>query len=162
MAAIIGRSAISGVTAALGLGVIGGDIPQNQRFTTTFNRGALIVQRPVKIVIVDQDPAPGDFVPAGTPVTVTVVEKGLIPPQSFTGISQDVVGKYSTIGALEDDLATANDPTAAAAKAVLGKGVAFDQLSAADKTAVTNFVTSRKIAGDSTKAASDISMLYQL
>lgn len=144
-------------------GNIVGDIPQNTVFTTNFNPNAFNVPRPTKTVIVNQNPAPGDFVPAGTPVNVTVVEKGFIPPKSFNGLSQAVIDKYATISALEDDLGNTTDPVSVAAKAALDKGVAFNQLSDADKTAVTAFVNKRGIAGpDANKAASDISLLYQL
>ena len=157
------RVTLASVSAAGTVGSIVAEIPANPAFTTVFNPRALSGIRPTRIVIVSQDPAPGDFVPAGTPVTVTVVEKGLIPPRSFNGLTQGVVEKFPTISALEEDLNKANDPIAKGAKAVLDKGVAFNQLSDADKVAVTAFVGNRGIAGtDPAKAASDIAFLFHL
>jgi hypothetical protein len=169
MARIITKSAASAQARGGARGTVGtvvADIPVNPAFTTNFNPGALNVIRPTKIVIVNQDPAPGDFVPAGTQVTVTVVEKGLIPPRSFSVISQAVVDKYPTISALEEDLSKANDPVALGAKNALNKGVPFNQLSEADKSAVSAYVANRGLAGatpaNAAKSASDIAFLFQL
>jgi hypothetical protein len=141
------------------------NLPQNPDFTVKFDpsvfQGAL--SRLTKTVVVSQDPAPGDFVPAGTAITVTVVEKSLIPVKSFNGLAAAVVDRFPNIGALEDDLSNPGDPVAANAKAALDKGVAFAQMSDADKSAVTNFVNSRfGQQADVTKPASDIAFLYQL
>jgi hypothetical protein len=164
MARVIGTGVDVGRVASSGTGLIL-NLPKNPDFTLKFDptifQGALI--RPTKTIVVAQDPAPGDFAPAGTAVTVTVVEKGLIPSQSFNGLAQAVVGKYNTIGALEDDLDNPNDPVSKAAKTALDKGVPFAQMPDADKTALLNFAESRiGTAADPTKSAGDISFLYQL
>jgi hypothetical protein len=155
-----------------GVGVLAGSAgsvappaPSNPDFTVKFDpsifAGALT--RVTRTIVVNQDPAPGDFVPAGTPVTVTVVEKSLIPTKSFNGLSAAVVAKYPSIGALEDDLSNPQDPLAKNAKSALDKGVPIDQLSDADKAALTAFVSNRVgTAVDPTKGASDVSFLYQL
>ena len=155
-------------SAGLSIANIGGivaTLPQNTDFTVKFDPGVFtgLLIRPTKTVIVSQDPPAGDFVPSGTPINVTVIEKGLIPPKSFNGLNQAVVDKFPSIAALEDDLAKPNDPVAAAAKTVLDKGVPFAQLADADKTAVTNYVNNRLgTTPDPAKAAGDISFLYQL
>lgn len=160
---------VKGPGAQLNIGNILGTIavlPQNPDFTIKFDPGAFAgsLLRPTKTVIVSQDPAPGDFVPSGTPITVTVVEKSLIPSKSFPGLAAAVANQYTNIGALEEDLSKPNDPVATNAKAVLDKGLAFAQLTPADQTALTTFVSNRlgTSATDPAKAASDISFLYQL
>jgi hypothetical protein len=142
-----------------------GAVPANPDFGHKFDPGIFggIPRRPSRTVVVDQDPAPGDFAPAGTPIKVTVVEKSLIPVKSFNGLTAALTDKYQSIGALEDDLNNANDPVSKNAKAALDKGVPFDSLADADKQAVTTFVVSRLgSAVDATKAAQDVSFLAQL
>lgn len=152
--------------AALKVGTVGrivAEIPRNTDFTVKFNPNLFQPLRPTKTVVVNQNPPPGDFVPTGTAVTVTVVEKSLIPPKSFTGLTPAVIDKFATIGALEDDLRVATDPVAVAAKAALDKGIAFDKLAAADQTAITTYAARRLPQGtDATKAANDIVFLYHL
>jgi hypothetical protein len=161
-AAASARTVGTGSRGVKNVGNLVDDIPQNPNFIH-FNPRGFHPPRPTKTVIVTQDPAPGDFVPSGTPVSVTVVEKGIIPPKSFNGISQTVIDKYATISALEDDLNKPGDPVALAAKTALDTGVPFDQLSDADKNAVTAYVNHRGIAGaDAGKAARDVAMLFQL
>ncbi len=156
------QPANTGITASVFSAVV--ELPKNPDFTATFDANAFrkTLPRPTKTVIVTQDPSPGDFVPTGTPVTVTVVEKALIPSSSFTGLDQAVATKYKSIGDLEGALGVSTDAVATAAKTALDKGVAFSQLSAADKAAVTAFAAKVPGVKDTAKAASDISFLYQL
>jgi hypothetical protein len=140
------------------------NVPQNPDFTVKFNPGAFTssLLRPTKTIVVSQDPAPGDFVPTGTPVTVTVVEKSIIPVSSFTGLTPAVVTQFKTIGDLETALANPSDPVANGAKAALDKGVPYSQLSTADQASINAFAG--KITGvtDAAKAGSEISFMYQL
>jgi hypothetical protein len=141
-------------------------IPQNVEFNTKFDTGIFtgLLTRPTKTVIVRQDPAPGDFVPAGTPIKITVVEKGIIPIKSFNGLTANLADKFTNIAQLEDDLGNPGDPVSKNAKTVLDKGLPYEQLADADKAALTSYVQT-KLGGnvaDVAKAANDVMFLYGL
>ncbi|HZU25683.1 MAG TPA: PASTA domain-containing protein [Bryobacteraceae bacterium] len=139
--------------------------PSNPDFTVRFdpNIFAGALTRVTRTIVVSQDPSPGDFVPAGTPITVTVVEKSLIPTKSFNGLAPATVAKYPNIGTLEDDLSNPNDALAKNAKSALDKGVPIAQMSDADKAALAAFAANRLgTAVDATKGAADLAFLYQL
>jgi len=147
-----------------GVGRVGAIDIKNVDFTTRFDPDIFKVSlpRPTKTIVVRQDPAPGDFVPAGTPITVVLVEKGLIPTKSLNGLAAEVVQRFPSIGNLEDDLNRPDDSAAKNAKAVLDKGIPFDQLADADKATLGAYTANRLPGTDAAKAAQDIMLLYGL
>jgi beta-lactam-binding protein with PASTA domain len=91
--------------------------------------------RPVKTVVVSQNPRPGDQVPAGTPVNLTVARIDDIPLSSL----KDTGGLQSAnLGVLHDSVASAP----ADVKHVLATSTDFNSLSAADKGLLTTYVGS--------------------
>lgn len=140
-------------------------IKDNKPFVDKFDPGAFadVVARPVKTMVIGQDPAPGEFVPAGTPINLTLTNKDVIPVGGFKGIDVAIAGKYKNIGVLQNDLENDADPVAKAAKSVLEKKADYATLAANDKAAVDTFVESRVGAGvDKSKAYNDISFLFHL
>jgi hypothetical protein len=159
------RETAVGASAANAIGLVIGSVPQNPEFTGKFDPGAFTgsLGRRTKTVVVGQNPPAGDYVPSGTAVTVTVVEKSLIPSRSFPGLTPAVVDKWPNIGALEDDIGKA-DTVAQSARTALDKGVAFTDLSETDQAAITNYVTNRMGTGveNPAKVAAEVAFLYQL
>ncbi len=140
-------------------------IPDNKPFVDKFDAGVFadIVARPVKTVVIGQDPAPGEFVPAGTPINLTLTVKDVLPVGGFKGIDATLAGKYKNIGVLQADLENAEDPVAKAARSVLDKKADYASLAANDKAAVDAFVENRVGANvDKAKAYNDISFLVHL
>lgn len=145
-------------------------VRDNTPFITKFDKDTFkgIVTRPTKTVIVDQFPDPGDFVPAGTPISVKLTVKDVIPTGTFKGIDPTLATKFTNIGALEVDLEKTDDPIAKDAKSALDKKVDYTALSTADKQAVDNFMVNRFGAGavdteeKKTKVYGDIQFLHHL
>lgn len=139
-------------------------IPDNKPFVEKFDPGAFagVVARPVKTMVVGQDPAPGEFVPAGTPINLTLTAKDVIPVGGFKGIDATLAGKYKNIGLLQADL-EGDDHVAKAARSVLDKKADYATLATNDRAAVDAFVESRVGAAvDKSKVYSDISFLFHL
>ncbi len=130
-------------------------VKDNSDFISKFDKDSFgtIVARPTKTIIVEQDPAPGDFVPAGTPINLKLTVKDVIPSGSFKGIDKVVVDKFADIGSLLTDLENTDDPLAKDAKSVIDKKVDYASLSTNDKTAVDNYVANRFSADTEEKKA---------
>jgi len=140
-------------------------IKDNKVFAEKFEPSifADVVARPVKMMVVGQDPAPGEFVPTGTPINLTLTAKDTIPVGGFKGIDATLAGKYKNVGVLQADLENDADPVAKAAKSVLDKKADYAALATNDKAAVDAFVESRVGAAvDKSKAYNDISFLFHL
>jgi len=140
-------------------------IKDNKPFVEKFDPSVFteVVTRPVKTMVVGQDPAPGEFVPAGTPINLTLTAKDTIPVGGFKGIDVAVAGKYKNVGVLQADLENDADPVAKAARSVLDKKADYAALATNDKAAVDAFVESRVGADvDKSKAYNDISFLFHL
>lgn len=140
-------------------------IKDNKPFVDKFDPGVFteVVARPVKTMVVGQDPAPGEFVPAGTPINLTLTAKDTIPVGGFKGIDVAVAGKYKNVGVLQADLENDADPVAKAAKSVLDKKADYATLATSDKAAVDAFVENRVgAAADKAKVYNDISFLFHL
>jgi hypothetical protein len=120
---------LSSALAAFRTPIVMIPIPDNTKFVKVFDPSIFgdIVSRPTKVVVVDQDPAPGDFVPAGSPIKVTTTVKDVIPVGSFKGLSDIVLEKFDLVG----DIITKVDATEA--REVLVKDTKFEDLSGGDK-----------------------------
>jgi len=120
-------------------------VRDNTEFTIKFDKGTFkdIVARPTRTVVVDQDPDPGDLVPAGMAINLTLTVKGVIPVGSFKGIDVAVATRFATIGALEADLE--KDDVAKEARGVLERKEAtdYDALSTGDKQRVNSYIKNR-------------------
>ena len=101
------------------------------------------VTRPTKTVVVGQDPDPGDFVPAGTPINVQLVVKDDLPTGSFKGVDPVIAGKYEYVGSFQADIENADDRVAKDAKDVLDKNADYHALSTGDQRAVDAFMEER-------------------
>lgn len=110
-------------------------VPDNSRFVKVFDPSifADVVSRPTKVVVVDQDPAPGDFVPAGSPIRVTTTVKDVIPIGSFKGISNIVLEKFDLVR----DIIIKIEATEA--RDVVVKDKKFEELSGGDKQKLEGF-----------------------
>jgi hypothetical protein len=120
-------------------------IRDNTPFIIKFDPDTLArkVTRSTRAIVVNQDPAPGDLVPGGTPVSVTLVVKDEIPLGTFKGINESLAGKYTFIGQLQADLENPEDPVANEAKVVLDKNAEYNALSSGDKLAIGTFISQR-------------------
>lgn len=119
----------------------------NRRFVEKFDQTTFEQKfaRPVKSVVVTQDPAPGEFVPAGTPVSLSLTIKESLPLESFKDIDRTVADKYTTVGAMMADLTRADDATAREAHRVIADEGTRDYASLApdQKQRVDAFMRSR-------------------
>jgi len=92
-----------------------------------------------KSVVVSQDPAPDQVVPAGTEVKVTLYSKGSLPVGSFQ-ISPAVLAKYATadVDLVLNDLSEKGQ----AVTPILASEKAYEALSASEKSAIGQYATS--------------------
>jgi hypothetical protein len=92
-----------------------------------------------KSVVVSQDPAGGQVVPAGTEIKVTLVPKGSLPVGSFQ-VSDAIKGKYAAadVEVILNDL----NEKGQAVKPILDSEKAFEALSASEKSAIGQYATS--------------------
>jgi len=107
-------------------------VADNSFFRSQVDTGKLNLSiiRPVKTVVVGQDPPPGDQVPAGTPVNLRVARIDDIPLSSL----KETGGlKANTLGELQASITPA-------IQAVLAKADDFNSLSANDKGMLVTFV----------------------
>jgi hypothetical protein len=118
-------------------------IRDNKPFIERFDPAAFsgIVARPVKNVVVGQEPQAGEFVPAGTPINVKLTVKDVIPIESFPKFEPTVISKYQnkSVGDLLADVA------AAGVAEVFEKDQAadYDRLPLADKQKVNTFIKTK-------------------
>jgi hypothetical protein len=102
--------------------------------------------KPVKTVVVGQDPAPGQTVPEGTEVTVTMAPKATLPLDIFV-LDRFLAEKYADqdVAVVLKDL----DEKGATAKAVLEKDKDFEDLGGDEKQAVKKYAEENlAFAGD--------------
>jgi hypothetical protein len=114
-------------------------IADNSQFIDRVNLTQLIdvLHRPTRTLVVSQSPPPGDQVPTGTPITLTLTVKQVIPLGTL-GIEATLAQKFPTIGALQDHIDTSAN--GAALKEVLAKGTAYQDLTPADKGVADGFL----------------------
>lgn len=95
--------------------------------------------RPTKTVVVSQDPAADQVVPAGTEVKVTLAAKGSLPVGTFQ-VAPSILDKYRTanIDILLNDL----DTKGQAVIPILVSEKAYELLSQPEKNAVTEYANS--------------------
>lgn len=124
-------------------------VPDNKPFVKKFDPTIFddVVTRPTRVIVVNQDPAAGDFVPSGTPVTVTTTVKGFIPLDSFKGLHEVVTGSFNDVG----EVVTKIEETEA--KEVVVKETKYADLSAGDKAKLTGIFEAVDLgdADDATK-----------
>ena len=127
---------------------IGGDAPpvvkpvviaDNSQFIDRVNLTQLVdvLRRPTRTLVVSQSPPPGDQVPAGTPITLTLTVKQVIPLGPL-GIEAGLAQRFPTVGALQDHIDQAAN--GAALKEILAKGTAYQDLTPADKGVADTFL----------------------
>jgi hypothetical protein len=90
-----------------------------------------------KYLVVAQDPDPGELVPPGTPINITLKNKSGISTGAFRQMAEPVVKKYNTVG---DFLTVLEKPEAGAAKEVIDKDKEYANLSAGDLEAVNSYI----------------------
>ena len=102
-------------------------VADNSQFIERVNLDQLagVLRRPTKTLVISQSPPPGDQVPAGTPITLTLTVKQVIPLGSL-GVGSALATKFTTVGALQDHIDA--DANAAAVKVVLAKGMDYQDL----------------------------------
>lgn len=113
-----------------------------------------------KSVVVSQDPAADQVVPAGTEVKVTMVSKGSLPVGSFQA-SPAILAKYATADL--DLVLTDLTEKGQAVTPILASEKGYDALSPAEKQAVGQYATSigLQLGGEAdTKAAFEDLQLF--
>jgi hypothetical protein len=138
-------------------------VPDNSAFVEIFDQDLLAekIEGPMEFVAVKQDPAAGDYVPAGSRVTVTFFLKDLFPLDTFKGISEEVVEKFDSVGELVEQI------KGSAAQEVIGKDVEYAHLSPGEKVTVDQFIATKVGVEDAdeemkSRLFSDIKVLYGL
>jgi hypothetical protein len=122
-------------------------VADNKRFIDKFD--PIIYEekysKPVKSVVVNQDPAPGDFVPAGTPINLSFTIKESLPIESFRDVDKALTDKYQTIGAMMSDLTNTSDATAKEAFKVIStqENTDYTTLDATEKQKVDAYMRTR-------------------
>lgn len=92
--------------------------------------------RPTRNVVVSQDPAADQVVPAGTEIKVSMIEKGTLPVGSFQ-VSPAFLGKYA---AADVDLVLKDlDEKGQAVAPILESEKAYEVLSQSEKAAVIQY-----------------------
>ena len=134
-------------------------LQDNSRYLERVNQLELAKQfiRPTTTVVLTQDPPPGTQVPVGTQINLTLVNKGDIPTASL-GASAAVAKKWANAA----DVLSAVEGAGAGLKAVLDKGVEYQQLSAGDKTVVDGFLRQQVPDADPATAYADVGFIYEL
>jgi hypothetical protein len=122
-----------------------------------------IVVRPTNTVIVAQDPAADQVVPAGTEVKVTLISKGSLPVGSFQ-VSTAVQGKY---GAGDVDLILKDlDDKGQAVTPIFETEKPYEALSAAEKAAFGQYASGIGLAfgndADAKGAFEDLQLFHNL
>jgi hypothetical protein len=139
--------------------VVSDNSPFIERVNTDVLAGKL--KRPTKNVVVTQDPAPGEQVPLGTPITLTLTIKDIIPLDSL-GVVGALATKFADAGQLGGAIDTSEN--ASALKGVLAKKQKFEELSDADRGVAEGFLG--QIEGlsenDRSKAFDDIGFVFNL
>jgi len=101
------------------------------------------IRKPLKTVVVSQDPPPGTEVPLGTTVNITLASLGVIP----INILKDPAGlTFTTVGDFQAALSA--NPTLLTS---VSNAASFQALSPADQTAFTAFATQHG-AADASRA----------
>lgn len=122
-------------------------VAENRRFIEKFDQAIYEEKysKPVKSVVVNQDPAPGEFVPAGTPINLSFTIKETLPIESFKDVDKVLVDKYQTVGAMMADLTKADDATAKDAYRVISGEETRDYtaLTTGDKQKVDAYMRTR-------------------
>jgi hypothetical protein len=138
-------------------------VADNSDFIDRVNARELIgiLIRPTRTVVVAQSPAPGDQVPLGTPVTLTLTVKDILP-LPILGVDPVVSGKFATVGALQNAIDA--NTSADALKQVLAKKQSYQDLSQGDKAVADGFLGQLGDLSDQDKqkAFGDVSFAFNL
>ena len=118
------------------------------------------LKRPTRTVVVGQTPAPGDQVPLGTQVTLTLAVKEILPLSGF-GLLDQVRNKFATAGDLVSAVDGATD--APNVKDVFASGKPYAELSDAERTAADGFTNQLgQLSGDDrARAYEDVAFVYR-
>ena len=139
-------------------------VRDNKPFLERVNESVLIgaLKRPTKTVVVSQDPAPGEQVPLGTAITLTLTVKDVIPLDSLS-VKPEVAATWATIGALQTAIDSA--PNANVLKQVLARSESYEELSNAETAVLDTFF--QQVEGELTPQAKaqvfeDVRFAFQL
>jgi hypothetical protein len=134
-------------------------IKDNAQFIDRVNLVELdkIITKPTRTIVVSQDPSPGDQVPAGTPVTLTLAPKDSLP-LGVLGVSATLAGKFSHVAALESEV----DKLPQAAKDVIVGTTEYSALSSGVKESVDSVLMANIPAAERAKVFDDIRFLVNL
>ncbi len=124
------------------------------------------LKHPTRTVVVGQTPGPGEQVPLGTQVTLTLAVKEILPLASF-GLMEQVRSTWPTAGDLVDAVEDPkiNPQTDAQVKVVFGSGKSYGDLSAADRALADAFTAERVgvlSPEDKARAYEDVAFVYSL
>lgn len=119
-------------------------VRDNTDFINKIDKEAIgeIAKRKTKTLVVGQDPEPGEFIPAGTPVNLTFIEKDDIPTGGMK-VDEAIIEKYGNVGMFIEDLGKTGDENAEVAKNSMDAKKKYKDLSTNDKSKVDIFMKER-------------------
>ena len=127
------------VNPNLRVGAAAINIRDNTKFVDQFDESKIVdTFRPTRTLVVGQNPAPGNFVPVGTPIDLRLTVKTSLPVGGFKNIDAKVVEKFKDKG-VGDVLASYQGTPV---ETILQRQDAgdYDTLPAADKAAVNEHI----------------------
>ena len=127
------------VNPNLRVGAAAINIRDNTKFVDQFDESKIVdTFRPTRTLVVGQNPAPGTFVPVGTPIDLRLTVKTSLPVGGFKQIDAKVIEKFKDKG-VGDVLASYQGTPV---EAVLQRQDAgdYDTLPAADKAIVNEHI----------------------
>ena len=114
-------------------------IRDNAKFVDQFDESKIIdTFRPTRTLVVGQNPAPGTFVPVGTPIDLRLTVKSSLPVGGFKNIDAKVIERFRDKGIGDVVASYQGTPM----EAVLQRQDAgdYDTLPAADKAIVNDHI----------------------
>lgn len=114
-------------------------IRDNTKFVDQFDAAKIVdTFRPTRTLVIGQNPAPGTFVPVGTPIDLRLTVKSLLPVEGFKQIDPKVLEKFKdkAVG----DVVASYEGTPMAAVLQRPDAGDYDALPAADKAIVNEHI----------------------
>jgi hypothetical protein len=120
-----------------------------------------ILPRRTKVVILSQNPPPGEDVPLGTVVNITLAVKDDLPMESL-GAQPAVSAKWKNAALVENAVVNAG-PSAPALQAILTAKPDYALLTDSDRTLFDTFINAQGLGTvDKAKVYSDVQFAYTL